>query len=44
MIQETVEDGITDLLLDETDVSKITVELVDEEIVVKKDNSRSWLM
>jgi len=36
VIQETVEDGITDLLLDETDVSKITVELVDEEIVVKK--------
>lgn len=36
VIQETVEDGITDLLLDESDISKIEVELVDEEIVVKK--------
>ncbi|GAA4070273.1 ATP-dependent Clp protease ATP-binding subunit [Amphibacillus indicireducens] len=36
VIQETVEDGITDLLLDESEATEIVVELVEEEIVVKK--------
>ncbi|WP_440896416.1 AAA family ATPase [Amphibacillus sp. Q70] len=36
VIQETVEDGITDLLLDEADVAKIDVQLIDDQIVVTK--------
>lgn len=36
VIQETVEDGVTDLLLDEEEVRDITVQLVDDEIVVNK--------
>ena len=36
VIQETVEDGITDLLLDDSDVVDIKVELVEDEITVKK--------
>ncbi|WP_182201456.1 ATP-dependent Clp protease ATP-binding subunit [Paraliobacillus salinarum] len=36
VIQDTVEDGITDLLLEEEQVLDIQVELVDDEIKVKK--------
>src|SRR5699024_9199771 len=36
VIQETVKDGITDLLLDESDITKMKVDLVDDEIVVTK--------
>ncbi len=36
VLQEKVEDGIADLLLDENDVTKIKVDFVDDEIVVNK--------
>ncbi|MGM7700314.1 AAA family ATPase [Pseudalkalibacillus sp. Hm43] len=36
VLQEKVEDGIADLLLDEEDVMKIKVDFVDDEIVVNK--------
>ncbi|WLD94205.1 ATP-dependent Clp protease ATP-binding subunit [Alkalihalobacillus sp. AL-G] len=36
VLQEKVEDGIADLLLDEEDVTKIVIDVVDEEIVVRK--------
>ncbi|GGM30022.1 ATP-dependent Clp protease ATP-binding subunit ClpE [Paraliobacillus quinghaiensis] len=38
VIQDTVEDGITDLLLEEDDIATINVELVNDEIQVKKGN------
>ncbi|WP_051506798.1 ATP-dependent Clp protease ATP-binding subunit [Saccharibacillus sacchari] len=37
MIQQHVEDGVTDLLLDDEDVTAITVELVDDQIVVVRN-------
>ncbi|MBU5595035.1 AAA family ATPase [Amphibacillus sp. MSJ-3] len=36
VIQETVEDGITDLLLDEVDINEIHVDVVNDEITVTK--------
>lgn len=36
VIQETIEDGITDLLLDETDMTDLKADLVSERIVVTK--------
>ncbi|MBM7542124.1 ATP-dependent Clp protease ATP-binding subunit [Amphibacillus cookii] len=37
VIQETVEDGITDLLLDEADIQSIYVDLKDDQICVTKE-------
>lgn len=39
VIQEKVEDGIVDLILDEEDVKKIVVEVVDQELIVKKESA-----
>ncbi|WP_257348341.1 ATP-dependent Clp protease ATP-binding subunit [Pseudalkalibacillus decolorationis] len=36
VLQEKVEDGIADLLLEEEEITKIVVEVMDEEIVVRK--------
>jgi ATP-dependent Clp protease ATP-binding subunit ClpE len=36
VIQETIEDGITDLLLDETDITVLKADVVDDRIVVTK--------
>ncbi|MCF6411186.1 ATP-dependent Clp protease ATP-binding subunit [Pseudalkalibacillus salsuginis] len=36
VLQEKVEDGIADLLLDEEDITKIRVDYIDDEIVVQK--------